>query len=150
MLPRGAHILLVDDEPAIRMTLGNLLQREGHSVMLAASGNEALSLIARRPFHLLLLDLGLPDANGLRVADQAHALQPDMPIIVLTSQCSFDTHSETQLQGISDYILKTSDPQQIPARVARALAREALTHWYGAYDTPLVPVPRESSRDAPA
>ena len=71
---RTARILVVDDEETIRLTLATLLQRRGYTVTVATDGAEALALIERQSFDLLLLDLIMPGQSGLEVARHARTI----------------------------------------------------------------------------
>ena len=71
----SARILVADDEAAIRFTIEILLRRQGYTVTTATSGIEALALIERQPFELLLLDLKMPGLSGLQVAQHARELR---------------------------------------------------------------------------
>jgi DNA-binding response OmpR family regulator len=120
-----ARILLVDDEANIRLTLGTLLRRDGYAISFAESGEAALQLIDQQKFDLLVVDLNLPGIGGMEVVAAARQYQPDLAIIVLTGHSSVDTAIEGLHQGIFDYVLKTSPPEEIPARVHAALAQRA-------------------------
>jgi len=113
-----ARILLVDDEAPIRMTLERLLQRRGYVVMVAASGEEALTQLAQHRFDLLLLDLRLPRISGLDIARHAQSLQPAPAILLLTGHASLEAASDTPRLETFEYMLKTSSPQDVLARVA--------------------------------
>ena len=65
-----ASILVVDDEPAMRLLLSSILKDEGHNVTAAATGEEALHLIATRHYHLVLTDLKMPGISGLELLEQ--------------------------------------------------------------------------------
>lgn len=124
MTETPARILVVDDEMPIRMTMGDILRRRGYDIVTAASGEEALEQLHLRPFDLLLLDLRLPGLNGLEVARQAQDVQPDAAVIILTGHGSLESAVDGIHIGIFDYLLKTSSPQQVVARVAAALTRQ--------------------------
>lgn len=116
-----SHILVVDDEAAIQITLGALLRRRGYRVTLAASGEQALAQIAAHRVDLVLLDLILSGISGLDVARFVSALHPDTAILMLTGS---DTLAEVAHSGY-DYMEKTADPQAVLDRVAALLAADA-------------------------
>lgn len=119
---QSAHILVVDDEPAIRMTLEVLLRRRGYAVMTAAHGAEALALVEQHVFDLILLDLRMPGMSGLDVARRIANVQPTPWIMLLSGESSLDTEKEDdRLEGFA-YISKTNSPQEVLARVEAALA----------------------------
>ena len=112
------YILLVDDEPAIRLTLSVLLKRSGYSVTAAASGDEALVLLDDQAYDLVLLDLIMPGLGGLSLAREVQRRLPEAAILVLTGS---DALEDVSRSGF-DYILKTTSPPDVLARVAKVLA----------------------------
>ncbi len=121
-MTKPAQILVVDDEHNIRLTLSALLSRAGHMVTTAASGEEALAMFDRQPFDLMLVDLQMPGINGIQVVEAIRRRSLDTVVIVLTGHGSLETAIEGLHQGVFDYMLKTSDPTQILARVAAGLS----------------------------
>lgn len=119
------RVLVVDDEQNIRLTLNALLSRAGYSVTTAASGEEAVALFEREPFDLMLVDLQMPGMKGMEVVAKVREAGHDAIIIVLTGHGSLDSAIEGIRFGIFDYLLKTSDPNQILARVAAGLEERA-------------------------
>ncbi len=119
-----AQILVVDDETPIRVTMSEMLRRRGYEVVATASGEEALGLLHQRPFDLLLLDLRMPGISGIEVAQRATELHPEAAIIILTGHGSLDSAVEGIHLGIFDYMLKTSSPREVLARVTAALEKQ--------------------------
>jgi signal transduction histidine kinase len=83
------HILVVDDDPALRDSLGNALREEGHQVTTAAGGQEGIDVFqaaqqSAQPFDVVLTDLGMPYVDGRQVAAAVRAIAPDTPVILLT------------------------------------------------------------------
>lgn len=122
-----AHILVVDDEAPIRMTLSTLLRRAGHDVTTAENGEAAIDLLTRQSFDLLLVDLKMPGVDGMAVVRAAQGRDADQVIIVLTGHGSLESAIEGVRRNIFDYLLKTSDPQDVLDRVAAGLQRRAQT-----------------------
>ncbi|MGZ6124689.1 MAG: response regulator, partial [Myxococcales bacterium] len=115
-----AAILLVDDEPAIRESLAFALRREGFEVSEAATLREAKPLAAEA--DLVILDLVLPDGNGLDFLRSLRA-RSDVPVIVLTSRDE-ETDRVVGLElGADDYVLKPFSPREVTARVRAVLRR---------------------------
>ena len=125
-MSQPARILMVDDEAAIRLTLAALLERAGYAVTSAENGEEALDLLERQAFDLLLVDLKMPGMDGMQVVAAAQARQPDIAAIVLTGHGSLDSAIQGLHQGIFDYLLKTTAPDQVLERVRAALAAREL------------------------
>src|SRR5262245_42740107 len=120
-----SRILLVDDEASIRLTLGALLQRTGYEVTSADGGEQAVQLLERQGFDLLLTDLKMPGMDGMQVVAAARQRQPDVVVIVLTGHGSLETAIEGLQQQVFDYLLKTTPPDQVMARVKAGLAARA-------------------------
>ena len=122
---QNARILLVDDEASIRLTLGALLERTGYEVTSADGGEQAVQLLEGQAFDLLLTDLRMPGIDGMQVVTAARQRQPDVAVIVLTGHGSLETAIEGLHQQVFDYLLKTTPPDQVIARVKAGLAARA-------------------------
>jgi DNA-binding response OmpR family regulator len=118
----AVHILVVDDEPTIRLTLEAVLKRHGYRVTSAGNGTEALARLGVDRFDLLLLDLQLPDMTGEDVARQAQATYPQVPILILTGSTPLFGRAEGQAASEFTWIEKTASPLEVVARIAEALA----------------------------
>lgn len=79
----SGHILVIDDEPALRHTLARILQRADFQVTTAASGAEGQALLKQQSFDLVYLDIRLPDMSGMEVLRHIHASQPELPVVCL-------------------------------------------------------------------
>jgi DNA-binding response OmpR family regulator len=120
-MSQAAQILIVDDESSIRLTLSALLKRAGFEVTSAENGPEAVALLERQAFELMLVDLKMPGMDGMQVVAAARRRQPDLAIIVLTGHGSLETAVEGLHQGVFDYLLKTTEPVQVIERVKAGL-----------------------------
>lgn len=114
-------ILVVDDEPAVRAFLRDLLVDDGARVTTARDGEEALAQIATREFDLVLVDLKMPGVGGTRVVERVRERWPDTAVIVLTGHGSLETAVEALRQGALDYLFKPSSTAQLRESVQRAL-----------------------------
>jgi DNA-binding response OmpR family regulator len=117
----GHSILIIDDEPNLRRSLGLILQRAGYSVVTAANAGEAIQLLKTGSYDLAFLDLKLPDINGIELLPQIKNLYPEMPIVILTAHATLDTAIEAVRLGARDYLLKPVDPDSILNRVESVL-----------------------------
>lgn len=116
-----SRILVIDDDVHIGNILEELLTREGHTVLRAYSGTEAvLSLDAARP-DLVLLDLMLPGLTGEQVLPKIQGI----PVIVLSAKADVDSKVSLLLSGAADYVTKPFDSRELMARVAAALRKTA-------------------------
>jgi len=119
-----AKILVVEDEESYRETLAILLPKEGHQVVLAADGHEALARFADSKPDLILLDLMLPGLSGNEVCRTIRQTS-NVPIIMLTAKDS-ETDEVVGLEiGADDYITKLASSSKIIARINKVLSRRA-------------------------
>ncbi len=117
----GAHILVVDDEPDIRMLFSEWLRASGHTCVSAADAAEALSVVERERADVALLDLRMPGNSGVWLARRLREARDDMAIIMATGAQSFDAAVEGMRLGVLDYLLKPFSQQQLVAAVDRAV-----------------------------
>jgi two-component system KDP operon response regulator KdpE len=120
----GARILVVDDEPSILRTVRSNLSRHGFQVETAESGKDALTQVDRRHPDLLLLDLGLPDMDGLDVVRTVRSLS-NTPIIVLSVRGAEADKVAALDLGADDYLTKPFGVDELLARVRVALRHTA-------------------------
>src|SRR3974390_3439478 len=83
-LSSAGSVLIIDDEAAIRESLHTLLELEGYDVETASTGREGMIRIGERPFDLILLDLALPDRNGMDLLADIQAQDPQLSVIIIT------------------------------------------------------------------
>ena len=117
-----ARILVVDDEPNIREVVGLYLRRDGHAVVEAADGEEALELYHRTSPDLVVLDLMLPRMSGLEVCRRMGA-DRRVPLIMLTARGEEEDRIVGLSLGADDYVTKPFSPRELAARVAAVLRR---------------------------
>ncbi|HEV8253022.1 MAG TPA: response regulator transcription factor [Candidatus Limnocylindria bacterium] len=123
-MPDVARILVVDDEPKIVQLVRDYLERAGFTVSTARDGNEALMRARQERPDLIVLDLGLPELDGLEVTRRLRR-DSGVPIIMLTAR-----HEETDKVvglelGADDYVTKPFSPRELEARVRAVLRRQA-------------------------
>jgi two-component system, OmpR family, KDP operon response regulator KdpE len=116
----GALVLIVDDEPAIVRALTAALHARNHRVAVATTGAEALSEVATRSPAVVILDLGLPDMDGVEVCRQLRRWT-DIPIIVLTAEEAEHRKVDALDEGADDYVTKPFSTPELLARVRVAL-----------------------------
>ena len=124
-LPVGAPatIVVIEDDPAIADLLDMYLRRDGHTVYLAPRGDRGLGLIAAHDPRLVILDIGLPDTDGLEVCRQLRAAGSTAGIIFLTARDDeIDRVLGLEL-GADDYVTKPFSPREVVARVKAILRR---------------------------
>ncbi len=120
---RPPRILVVEDDPAVRLSLRLAGQKEGFEVAEAASGPEALDELARQRPDLVLLDLMLPGPSGFEVCRSVHQRDPSLPVIILTARGD-EVDKVVGLElGADDYITKPFSPRELIARIRAVLRR---------------------------
>jgi DNA-binding response OmpR family regulator len=117
-----AKILVVDDEPNIREVVGLYLRRDGHEVVSATDGEEALRIFGESEPDLVVLDLMLPKLSGLEVCRRMRA-QWRVPLIMLTARGEEEERVVGLSLGADDYVVKPFSPRELAARVAAVLRR---------------------------
>src|SRR4030042_6835030 len=110
-------IVIIDDEPNLRRSLGLILQRAGYNITTAPNAAEAIHLLQAGAFDLTFLDIKLPDQNGIQLLPKIRELYPEMPILILTAHATLDTAIGAVRLGARDYLLKPIDPETILNRV---------------------------------
>lgn len=118
------HVLVVDDDENLTALLVFTLKNEGYRVSHAGSGKDMFARVRSGTFDLILLDLTLPDEDGLALTRQLRTLS-SMPIIVLTGRADRGSLLTALELGVDDYITKPFDPQEVLLRVKNVLARSA-------------------------
>jgi two-component system KDP operon response regulator KdpE len=121
------RILVVDDEPPIRKLLRTGLGAQGYEVLDAPSGKAALELLARKP-DLVILDLGLPDIDGLELLRSIRHLQGSLPIVVLSSRGDEAGKVAALDLGADDYVTKPFGMDELLARMRAALRHQLQAH----------------------
>jgi len=118
-------ILVVDDEEAIRELLASYLARHDFEVVLAANGSEARRLMDKEALELAVLDIVLPDADGMDLLSAARQDHPTLPVIMLTG-IGFDEEllQEAQRRGADGYVSKMQPLDQLLMEVRRVLSRK--------------------------
>ena len=117
-----AKVLIVDDEPNIREVVGLYLRRDGHEVVSASDGEEALGLFSSAVPDLVVLDLMLPKLGGLEVCRRMRA-ERRVPLIMLTARGEEEERIVGLSLGADDYVVKPFSPRELAARVAAVLRR---------------------------
>jgi adenylate cyclase len=126
--PPAGTILIVDDNRVNRLMLGRGLEAEGHSIVFAEHGGEALDLLGRQPFDLMLLDVLMPELDGYevlaRLKDDPHLR--DIPVIVTSALDELDSVVRCLEMGAEDYLTKPVNPVLLNARINASLEKKRL------------------------
>jgi len=102
-------ILVADDDPTLRRELAELLREDGHAIVTAADGSEALHTVERESFDVALLDLRMPKATGLEVLHRLRVVRPETAVVMITGEGTIDTAVEAMKSGAIDFVEKPYD-----------------------------------------
>ena len=118
----AATVLVVEDEARLRDLIRSFLESEGFVVMTTGSGAEAISMAAKSPPDLVVLDLGLPDVPGLEVSKELRR-NSDVPLLMVTAKVSAEDRIRGLELGADDYLTKPFSPRELVLRVRAILRR---------------------------
>jgi PAS domain S-box-containing protein len=121
------RMLVVDDERGLREGIRRIFEAEGFEVVTAENGTEGIARGREREFDIVLLDLMMPDVDGLGVLEALHARWPDTEYVMITAYAGIDTAVQATKLGATTYIPKPFTPDQILLEVRRALETRRLT-----------------------
>ena len=120
MTTSKGKILIVDDEPVVRESLTQWFESEGYEVRAAASGKEALTLLAGYEADVALIDIKMPGMDGIELQSHLRDADPELAVIVMTGYSSVETAVQALKQGAYDYITKPVDPDELTHLVGKA------------------------------
>jgi DNA-binding response OmpR family regulator len=120
-----ARLLVVDDELNVRSALARALSLGGYRADQAGSGLQALRLLEQTPYDLMLLDIRMPEIDGIEVMQRARQLRPEILIIVLTGHASLESAIAALKSQAHDYLLKPVSVHDVVAAVTSALQKRA-------------------------
>jgi PAS domain S-box-containing protein len=121
-----ATVMLIDDEAGIRSAICELLELEGHTVIEASRGSEALERLRAQPIDAAILDLRLPDVSGLDLLAEIRAHSPDSEVIIVTGHASLPTALRAIENDAYSYLLKPLDADHLLSVLDRALEKQRL------------------------
>jgi two-component system alkaline phosphatase synthesis response regulator PhoP len=122
-----ANVLFVEDEAALRMTVGDRLRSEGYVVECAADGNEGLDKAMQLPFDLIILDLMLPHRDGLSICRDLREAGLITPLLMLTSKARTGDKILGLKTGADDYVTKPFETEELVARIEALLRRAPIS-----------------------
>jgi DNA-binding NtrC family response regulator len=120
------RIVVVDDEPAQRELIGGFLRKQGHEVFLAGNGLDALALVRERQVDLVLSDCRMPAMSGPELVLGIKAVNPEIPLILMTAYGTVETAVQAMKDGAADYLTKPLDLEELLVRLARVAERTRL------------------------
>lgn len=121
-----AHLLVVDDEESICMALKDTLSLQGYDVSTASSAENALKVLKKGAFDLMIIDIKLPGISGIELLGKAKKIDPEIMQLIITSHASIETAVEALRHGAEDYILKPFSMDDLKMSVEGALEKQKL------------------------
>jgi len=116
-------ILIVDDEPIVRESIRDWLVDDGYQVVTAESAEEALELLEKQEFSILVLDIRLPGKTGIQILKEIKALKPQIKSIVITAYPSAELAVEAMKLGAVDYLIKPVAPDELEKLIRETLLK---------------------------
>lgn len=120
-----ARILIVDDEPSFAQGLAERLELRGYDVATAWTGEDAVDMIGRYLFDVVILDVALPGMGGMEVLEEIKRLKPLTEVIMLTGHATVETAIQGMKSGAYDYLTKPYELDDLVTKIERARARKA-------------------------
>lgn len=115
-------ILIVDDDKSILRLYQDSFEDEGHTVVTAASGGEALEIFDREGFDIVTLDINMPGMDGIEVLRRMKEKKKDIPVILLTA---YDYRDDFSVWGCDEYVMKSSDIAELKSAITKLLEAKA-------------------------
>ncbi len=116
-------VLIVDDEPIVRESIRDWLKDAGYQVSTAESGEEALELIEKENFSVLVMDVRLPGKTGITVLREVKALKPNIKSIIITAYPTAEFAAEAMKLGAVDYLIKPIQPDDLERLIRETLLK---------------------------
>jgi two-component system, NtrC family, nitrogen regulation response regulator NtrX len=121
-----SNILIIDDEKAIRKTLGEILSYEGYKIDEAGDGEEGLKRFKEKNYDVVLCDIKMPKIDGIEFLDKAGEINPDIPIIMISGHGTIETAVEAVKKGAYDYVSKPPDLNRLLITIRNAMDKTDL------------------------
>ena len=121
-----SNILIIDDEKAIRKTLGEILSYEGYKIDEAGDGEEGLKRFKEKNYDVVLCDIKMPKIDGIEFLDKAGEVNPDIPIIMISGHGTIETAVEAVKKGAYDYVSKPPDLNRLLITIRNAMDKTDL------------------------
>ena len=121
MEKKQKRIHLVDDEANVRRVFSDVLKKESYSVKGVKDGSEAIRAIEEEKFDLALVDLRMPQMDGIEVLEKIKKIKPHIPVIIYTGYGSVTTAVESMRRRAADYLNKPFSPEELKSSIRKAL-----------------------------
>ncbi|MBN8787894.1 MAG: sigma-54-dependent Fis family transcriptional regulator [Terrimonas sp.] len=121
-----SNILIIDDEKAIRKTLGEILSYEGYKIDEAGDGEEGLKKFKEKNYDVVLCDIKMPKLDGIEFLDKVAEINPDVPVIMISGHGTIETAVEAVKKGAYDYVSKPPDLNRLLITIRNAMDKTNL------------------------
>jgi two-component system response regulator FlrC len=112
-------VLLVEDDRALREALGDTLELGGYAYQAVGNAEEALQAVTRQPFGMVITDVNMPGMDGHQLLARLRALQPQLPVLLMTAHGAVERAVDAMRQGAADYLVKPFEPRALLDQIAR-------------------------------
>jgi putative nucleotidyltransferase with HDIG domain len=134
MVKSKAKILIIDDETQIRDWLSFKLEQQGHTVITAQNGNEGIEKVQQEKFDIAIVDIIMPEMNGITVLDHLKRIDPDIEAIMVTGFGTMETAVESMRKGAYDYISKPFIIEELSMVIEKAIEKQQLKETIALYE----------------
>lgn len=121
MMGEKAQVLIIDDDPGMRSTLLDILEDAGYEVMGYGKGSEALDWLKKNPFDVVIVDIKLPDMDGMKLLEEIRLINPESAVIMMTGYASVESAVEALKEGAYGYVTKPFNLDEIKAIIKKAI-----------------------------
>lgn len=118
------RILIIDDDPNVRKTLSDIMRAKGYDTLATGDGEEGLAAMKEHLFNIVLLDLKLPDIDGLDVLDRIKSQSPSVEVIIITGHATLEAAIESTNRGAFSFIQKPYDLDQLLIHIRHAIQKQ--------------------------
>lgn len=126
-MPEKTKILIADDEPSLCMVLETVLGKAGYKVDSVNNGADALEMALSGDYGAVLLDIRMPQLDGLQAFYEIHKQKPDLPVILMTAYSTAEIAVEAMKRGVFDYVIKPFSVEEVKILIARAIRMSDLS-----------------------
>ena len=127
MIEQAPQILIIDDDSGMRSTLSDILEQAGYKVTDYGNGKQALDWVRKNRFDVVIVDIMLPDMDGMELLEQIRLINPESAVIMMTGHASMETAIEALNEGAYAYVTKPFNPHELKTVIKRALREMRLS-----------------------
>ena len=127
MTEENVHILIIEDDSGMRSTLSDILEQDGYKTTDFGTAKQALGWVMQNPFDVVIVDMMLPDMNGMALLEQIRLINPESAVIMMTGYASVETAIEAMKEGAYAYIIKPFNVNELKTVIKKALREMRLS-----------------------